>query len=177
MSVALHVATVAVAVLTVGYTARADFDKYSIFTVGVFKRVKRHPVQNTGHECSGLHCDAVVEDGEQRRRFKEIVVAGCPVIRYGGGSLYYCEEHVSFEFRQGEVTKTTTQRLAEPILAAFVGFVDWKTTPDHERQESTPFDDVVTTASTGLDLACVGLLVLCAAAVMHSIHSLDDVRT
>jgi len=69
-------------VLSVGllaiYTVRADFSRYSIFTAGVFKRVSRTVVE-TENECEEELCERTVSPGEERRWFKEIVVAGMPV--------------------------------------------------------------------------------------------------
>jgi len=79
------------------YASRADFSRYSVFTVGRFNRLRRSSVEREGRECRD--CEEEIEIGEERHYFKEIVVLGASVFRYGGGKAYYCHDHASFEIR------------------------------------------------------------------------------
>jgi len=119
------------------YISRADFERYSIATVGVFKTVDRHTAEG-GDECSYGDCTDGTENGERRVAVKEYVVLGCPVYRRAGAVNRYCPTHSSFEFRQqepdGDTTdaNTTTQRTSKTELShsAFSGTEFSSTTSD-----------------------------------------------
>lgn len=159
------------------YIFRADFEKYSIFTTGVFKRVSREVVE-TDHECHDTYCEATVSPGERRRWYKEIVVAGMPAVRFGGGTHYYCEDHVAFEIRDGldDPRQSTVERLAMPIVEAIVAFGEWKVEPPET--EDSPLTnaqaDVTTGMTTAVDLLPAMILVLIAAAVIGVVRGVEN---
>lgn len=167
-----NVAIVGLLALGFLYLYRADFEKYSVFTVGVFKRVHRRPATETEFECSEPYCSETVVDGEKRTRYKEIVLFGCPILSYGGGTLYNCESHVSFEFTQGDHT-TTTERLQETIVSAIVGFAEWQTIPDVEKPNKSAFDDAVKATSATADVASVALIILPIVGMMAVLRKLE----
>ena len=115
------VAMLAVVAVVGGYAVRADFATYSVFTVGVFKRLDRAAADG-GQEC--VKCESEVQSGERRRYYKEIVVAGMPTVRYAVGDSYYCGDHSSFEFRQGEGSGDV-RRLSDTLTEALVQFAAW----------------------------------------------------
>lgn len=169
----LEWAALSVGLLAV-YTYRADFEKYSIFTTGVFKRVSREVVE-TEHECHDTHCEATVSPGERRRWYKEIVVGGMPAIRFGGGAHYYCENHVAFEIRNdlNDPRRSTVERLAMPIAEAIVAFAEWKVEPPET--EDSPLTDaqtnVTASMSSAVSLVPVLLLVLVCALVIGAVKN------
>lgn len=166
-----NVAIVGLLALGFLYLYRADFEKYSVFTVGVFKRVYRSPARETEFECSERYCSETVVDGEKRTRYKEIVLFGCPILSYGGGTLYNCESHVSFEFTQGDHT-TTTERLQETIVSAIVGFAEWQTIPEVEKPNKSAFDDAMKATSATADLAGVALLIVAIVVITPPVRAL-----
>ena len=114
-------AMLAVVAVVGGYVVRADFATYSVFTVGVFKRLDRAAADG-GQEC--VECESEFQSGERRRYYKEIVVAGMPTVRYAVGESYYCGDHTSFEFRQGEGSGDV-RRLSDTLTEAGVQFAVW----------------------------------------------------
>lgn len=151
------------------YTFRADFTRYSIFTVGVFRRVSRRSAE-TDCECIETFCDQTVSPGERRRWFREIVVAGMPVVRYGGGVHYYCEDHAAFEVLDelDSPTPGTAERLAISVFAAFGEFLT--ALPEPESELDDPYENVTANMSTALDLIPVLLIVFVAVTVVSLVN-------
>lgn len=165
----IQMAVAVVATLSL-YSYRADFSKYSIFTVGVFKRLDRVVIETSDYECAEFHCEEQTDVAERRRFFKEIVVAGMPVLRYDKGEAHYCEDHVSFEVvdELDNPRKSKTDRLTISLAAAIVGFTEWKT--EMEPDQDDPLSDVQSVSSGFADafaLMPIILMVLCAAVVMN----------
>ena len=154
------------------YTYKADFEKYSIFTTGVFKRISREVVE-TEYECHDTYCEATVSPGERRRWYKEIVVAGMPAVRFGGGTHYYCEDHVAFKIRNDldNPRQSTVERLAMPVAEAIVAFADWKLDPAETKdsQFANAQADVTTGITSAVSLVPVMLLVVVAAVVIGTV--------
>jgi len=147
------------------YTVRADFSRYSIFTAGVFKRVSRKVVE-TEKECEESLCENTVFPGEERRWFKEIVVAGMPVARYSGGVHYYCEDHVAFEVI-GDLENPPTPKTERLAISLFEAVGEFLTTlPDSKSENEDPFRNVTTSTASALDLMPVVLLILVAALIL-----------
>jgi len=155
----LQAAAVALAVLS-AYGYRADFAKYSIGTVGVFKRVDRRVVEPGDFECAD--CEGHTDSAERRTYFKEIVVAGMPLLRYDKGRSMYCEAHMSFESLQagGEPQTSQIERLAVPIAEAVATFMTWDVS---ETVDDSEFSDVVDNVNAGLSLIPIAITVLLAA--------------
>jgi len=170
---------VGVAVITLAllasYSWRADFEHYSILTTGSFKRVHRRAATDTDHECADLYCERQVADGERRWATKEIVVAGCPVIRYDTTTAYYCEDHISFEFQQQEQEPTTVTRLAMALGVALIEFIDWFQGADEvlPRGQST-FDDAIDATGSAMSLASVTFLILFIALLLPAVKAFKN---
>lgn len=158
-------------VLFAAYLYRADFAKYSIFTVGVFKRVTRKRSES-GVACTESLCENEVSSGEVRIASKEIVVAGCVMLRYGSVENHYCSDHTSFEFRRMDFKPSTVEKLNETVIQAIVHFSTWVQLPAEEREDST-FNDVTTATQSAFDLAGVAVIVLIAAAMISIINALS----
>lgn len=148
---------VPVALVGVAYLWRADFAHYSIFTVGVFKRVTRYKSHNQNRECSELDCGLGTKDGEIRKGRKEIVLLGCPIRRTDTVTNVYCPEHTSFEFQEGQYQETTTRRVAKTVLTGLAHAGQFKPAP---KDDDSPFDNAVQGVSAGFDLIPVLLLVI-----------------
>jgi len=150
------------------YAWRADFSRYSIFTVGVFKRVTRSPVESE-EECEEYYCENTVSPGEKRRSFKEIVVAGIVVVQYGGGTHHYCPDHASFEASEGidETPGTIVERLSHPAAKLIIA-LDKRTpeTVDEANARDAP-RNIASTTSDVVSLAPVIIIVLIASAMMR----------
>jgi len=154
------------------YLYRADFSHYSIFTVGVHKRLHRYKARNTDTECYASMCDRTVVEGEIRKACKEIVVFGCPVLRYDTATNYYCDSHGSFEYQQGNYSVTSTERLATTITSGIMACAAFK--GGFEDTEDSAFKDVQTSMGDGLGLAPVALLVLMTAIIIAPIAKLQE---
>lgn len=155
---------------------RADFQRYSIFTVGVFKRIDRSVAG--AHECAALDCDADPDVTERREWFREIVVAGVPLVRYGGGVHHYCDRHVSFELR-GELDEApapTTERLkvsiAEAAVTAITGPAAVDEAVKQDREHTNPYEDALAGVGSALSLAPIALLVLVTAVLLYPVQKL-----
>lgn len=166
-----------------GYGWRADFERYSIFTVGVFKRVKREAVEPGEFECADTMCSATTERAEKRRYYKEIVVAAFPVLRYGGGTSYYCEDHYSFEFIQhlDEDGWQTTDRVHQRLGMAAIEAILWLIGEtgqvqglEDESEFSNASSDVTTGMSDAMSLMPVVFLVLIAAVILGATNRVID---
>lgn len=160
------------------YIYRADFEKYSIFTTGVFRRVSRRVVE-TGEVCDDLYCETIVAPGERRRWYKEIVIAGMPVIRFGGGTHYYCEDHVAFDIRNDldEPYKPTVERLGISLAEGIVGFAKWEL--DTTKTDDNPLKNAQTNVVSGMGAAVqlipVVILVLITALMISFVRRVGDV--
>ena len=150
------------------YTYRADFARYSIFTVGVFKRVERRAVEGVEYECADPMCEAHTDVAERRRWFKEIVVAGMPVAGYGGGTAHYCEDHVAFEILDelDNPTKTRTERLKVTLLEGIVAFLAFELEPREDSDLANASDDLVSGVGDAMSLLPVVFVVLIAVIFM-----------
>lgn len=169
MTDAPTVAALAALAIVVAYWWRGDFAAYSVFTVGVFKRLDRASANATGRECAELGCEVPVEAGERRRWYKDLVVAGLVLARYGGGEAVYCAQHTSFEFRHTwePDDPTATQRLATTLTEGVVELVAWRA----ERRESRgPFEDVAATTGSVFSLLPILLVVLVTALMMAAVN-------
>jgi len=160
---------VLVALVLIAYLWRADFDTYSVFTVGVFKRVTRYKSHNQNRECSKLDCESGTKEGEIRKGWKEIVLFGCPIRRTDSVTNAYCPDHTSFEFQEGEYRETTTRRVAETVLTGLAHAGQLK--PETKEDES-PFDGAVNTTSACFDLIPMLLLVIIIAACVGAAKTL-----
>jgi len=87
-----------IAVLGILYLWRVDFQSYSVFTVGTFKKVYRYESADQTAECSENLCESGCLEGEIRKATKEVVIFGCPIIRQTTAVNHYCPDHTSFEF-------------------------------------------------------------------------------
>jgi len=135
------------------YLYKADFAQYSIFTIGVFKRVYRFEWHSEPCSVDGCTDSSV----ELREATKEIVLFGCPVLRHGSVTNAYCDDHASFEYREGLYHKPTTKQVRESIEQAALSFVEWQITPPDEQD---PFEKTVRTTNGALSLLPVVVLVL-----------------
>jgi hypothetical protein len=161
------------AILLLVYLYRADFEKYSIFTVGVYKRVTHAAAEDTDVDCYRVHCESTVTNGEVRRRYKEIVIAGCPIVRYGGGASYHCQDHTSWEFSKLDDVEDDTRELSESILSAFVSFLQFVQAgqlelPDEDESE---FANATSSVGTAMNLAGPVLLILIAAVILKLVNA------
>lgn len=145
-------AVVLLALAVYVYVTRADFERYSIFSVGRAKRI--HRLKAGMGECA--ECGESVEAGEHRVAATEYVVAGFPVFRRQDSRNTYCGEHVSFEFKR--------QLDDEPggLTQAAAKVVAWFSTDAEPAQahKQTQFSNVTAGVSDALRLAPVALLVL-----------------
>lgn len=144
------------------YLWRADFQQYSVFTVGVFRRVHRYRA-TTDSECTDTYCDHDVVDGEARKATKEVVVFGCPLFRHNTVVNHYCPDHTSFEYRQGEFAVTRTEQVKQTVIAGISAFAEWEV---QRQQNKRPFDDVQTGTGTAVSLLPVAFLIVIAASII-----------
>jgi len=145
------------------YTVRANFAHYSIFTVGVYKRLYRYKVTNEETECEENYCDRTVMEGEARKATKELVICGCPLLRYNTVTNYYCDSHGSLEYQRGEYRETTTERLSTTLLAGLAACVESR----HEKQSEKPdFANATTAVSDTWSLIPVAFVVVIVAIVV-----------
>lgn len=147
----------------VAYAIRSDFAHYSIFTVGVYKRLYRYKARNKDVDCEESYCDRTVVEGETRKACKEIVVLGCPLLRYNTVTNHYCDSHGSLEYRRGEYRETNTERLAETLLGGLAECIEWK---HEQQQEKSAFSNATATTSDVFTLLSVGIVVLVATIVL-----------
>ena len=163
-----ELALLAVAVSLSLYAYRADFQRYSIFCYGVYKRVDRRVVE-TDRECHEDYCEQNVAPGEARRWYKEIVVLGMPVVKYGGGTHYYCADHVAFELYGTDLVpeKSTPEKLTITLVEGIGEYLIDTAEPD----DDTPFDDVTTGVHDALSLVPVVLIVLIGAMIISLVKS------
>lgn len=154
------------------YTVRSDFSRYSIFTAGVFKRASRKVVE-TEKECEESLCENTVSPGEERRWFKEIVVAGMPVARYGRGVHYYCEDHVAFKVI-GDLENPPTPKRERLAISLFEPLGEFVTTlPETKKDDNDLFRNVTTSIFSALELMPVVLLVLVAALLLSIVKGVS----
>ena len=156
-----------IAVLGILYLWRVDFQSYSVFTVGTFKKVYRYESTDQTAECSENLCESGCLEGEIRKATKEVVIFGCPVIRQTTAVNSYCPDHTSFEFEQGEYSVTTTERVKESVLSAIISLGTLKFEPQSEseltKSQKTASNDVAAAMGDAFSLLPVLVLVLCAA--------------
>lgn len=164
-----ELAAVAIVVLVAGYLYAGDFERYSIFTVGVFQRVTHEPAALDGHECREHWCEVDDVDGERRLWFKEIVLLGVPVASYGGGEAYYCDDHAHVSIQRGEFKETRS--VSDSVIWAVV-WVAEKFATDVETPEESEFDSVQNDITGGIGdamtLIPIAVLVISAAVIMKS---------
>lgn len=164
------------AVLSAYY--RADFQQYSVFTVGAFRRVSRSVVTGSEYECVDDYCDATVETAERRRWYKEIVVFGMVLVRYDGGEHHYCEDHASFEVRNDwdEPTRARTQRIALTAAELIGEFASAMPDDFGKSKNDDPLGNanasVAAGVSSALSLLPIVFLVLVAAVAMRGMKQL-----
>lgn len=162
----------AIAVVVLAHIYLGDFERYAIYSVGVFKRVAHEPVTLKDSECCEHWCDVDAGDGEHRRWFKEIVLAGVPIATYGGGETYYCINHADAEIQLGLYEGTTRAR--DRLVWALI-WVAERFATDAEVPEESEFDafasDMTTAAGTALQLLPVACLILFAALLMSWFHT------
>jgi len=138
----IELAAVTISVLApAGYAYRADFARYSVFTVGVFERVERATVDPTTTD--GIDDNA--ELAERRRYWREVVVAGMPTLRYDRGVSHYSGDAVSFETQQ-TAESSDTEELPTTLAHAVVDFTAWVlggdvATDDFDVDDDSPFVD------------------------------------
>jgi hypothetical protein len=163
------VAVTVVAVLSVVYLYTGDFERYSVFTVGVFQRVSHEPASLDGHECREHWCDVESEAGERRRWFKEIVFFGVPLASYGGGEGYYCGDHAHVGIQTGEFEES--QSVPDSVLWAIV-WVAEKFATDVDAPEESEFggvqNDISGSMGDAMALIPVALLVMTGALIVKS---------
>lgn len=169
-SLSVYIAGGAVVFLCL-YLYAGDFERYSMFCVGVFRRVKHEPAEIDGHECRETWCETTPGDGEHRQWFKEIVLLGVPVASYGGGSAYYCGDHADVTIQEGDYEETRS--VPDSVIWAIVWVVE-KIGTDVEAPEDSEFKSVQSNVTTGVGdamaLAPVLLLVLIAAGVLGAVN-------
>ena len=166
----IQITAVTVAVLSL-YSYRADFSRYSIFTFGVFKRLDRVVVEDAEYECAEIHCETSTEVSERRRYYKEIVVAGMPLLPFDKGESYYCEDHVSFEALEllDNPKRTRSEKVGSSILVGLVAFLEWFAEPI-EVEEDDAFEDVTASFGDVLSLIPVVLMVLLVASIIGAMQ-------
>lgn len=169
MSTLPAIVGVGAVVFLAAYLYAGDFQRYSIFTVGVFQRVTHEPAALGGHECREHWCDIDGGDGERRRWFKQIVVLGVPVASYGGGEAHYCDEHAHVRIQTGEFEESRT--VSDSIIWAIV-WVAEKFATDVESPDDSEFNSVQNDLSGSVGdvmaLVPVALLVLTGAVILKS---------
>lgn len=150
-----------------------DFERYSIFTVGVFQRVTHQPAALDSHECREHWCEVDGGDGERRLWFKQIVLFGIPVASYGGGEGYYCDGHAHVGIQTGEFEEAKS--VPDSVIWAIVWVVERFAT-DTGRPDESEFDSVQTEVTSGFDgvvtLLPVAVLVIVAAPILAAVS--DD---
>ena len=161
-----------VALFVVFVYLRSDYAHYSIFTVGVFKRVSRRP-NTTENECEESYCEHSVTDGETRIAYKEIVFCGVAIVRFGGVENHYCQDHTSLEFRQGEFAKPTVERLQESILSGFLSFSVFMQNSLDEDTEADPFNQATQATQNAFDLMGVAFIVLILAVMISAVKGVS----
>jgi len=163
------IAAVGVVVFVVAYLYAGDFERYSIFTVGVFQRVTHEPAALDGHECREHWCDIDDVDGERRLWFKQIVVLGVPIASYGGGEAYYCDEHAHVGIQTGEFEEA--RGVSDSVVWAIV-WVAEKFATDVESPDESEFEgvqnDITGSVGDAMALVPVALLVLTGAVILKS---------
>jgi len=163
-----ELAALAIVFLLVGYLYAGDFEKYSMFTVGVFQRVTHEPAALEGHKCREYWCDVDNVDGERRLWFKEIVLLGVPMASYGGGEAYYCDEHAHVSIQRGEFEETRS--VSDSVVWAMV-WVAEKFATDVETPEESEFGSVQDNFTGGMGDAMtflIAVLVITASVIMKS---------
>jgi len=163
----------------VGYGLRADFAKYSLFTVGVFERLTR---AHSEADQACMECDSQLDgDGEVRTYYKEIVVAGMAVVRYDTGRSYYCHDHRSFELAHGEAgEQEATSRLPQSVVVGFARFTLWVFDAeegvdinDDDSEFSDVTENVTSTASAVIGLVPVAILIVTASLVINAVNAIE----
>jgi len=145
------------------YSLRADFAHYSIFTVGVYKRLYRYKVTNEETECEEDYCDRELVEGEARKATKELVILGCPVTRYNTVTNYYCDSHGSLEYQRGEYRETRTEKLTTTLLTGLAECVDSR---QQKRTDKPDFAHATTAVGDAWSLIPVAFVVVIAAIVV-----------
>lgn len=168
-----------VPVLFALYLWGADFQYYSVWSVGVYNRVHRYRAVDQTAECTATGCDSGVLEGEIRKARKELVVAGFPVFYYDSVTNRYCPEHTSFEYRQGEYGQTWTVKTTQTIMGAIKRFFALTTmtvdTNDGSGVDHVT-DDLSGTVGTSFNLLGVTFLVAFAAVCIGIVNGLGGNR-
>jgi len=166
----------AVGLLVGLYLYRADFQRYSIGTVGVFKRFEQSAVTGGDMDSVDMQCIECGKDlvtAERRRYWKEIVVFGAAVWRREVGESFYCEDHVSFEL-SGDLANADhiyAERLPVSIANAVVGFATMNHELDVEDESAFASTEEVTSGiAPALNLIPVMIIVLTAGLVLGVIR-------
>jgi hypothetical protein len=151
-----------VCVLAAGVLMRGDYEKYSVFSIGEYRRLHRRSVREENRSCRD--CESDIEIGEHRRYYKAIVVAGVEVVRYGGGTATYCYDHADVGFRS-EIQPVETFAQYPLWLDFLVGIFELFSTPGQteslsESEFDNATDDIVASTSDALTLAPTVFLVL-----------------
>ena len=162
-------AAIGIVVFLVAYLYTGNFERYSIFTVGVFQRVTHEPAALEGHECREHWCEVDDTDGERRVWFKEIVLLGVPVASYGGGEAYYCDDHAHVGIQTGEFEESRS--VPDSVIWALV-WVGEKFSTDAEMPEDSEFGSVQNNVTGGIGdaitLIPIAVLVITASVIMKS---------
>jgi hypothetical protein len=157
-------------VASAGWLYSGDWEKYSLATIGIFKRLERS--DGTG-EC--IDCGSHTDEGELRRWYKEWVAFGVPIYSSESGTHVYCEDHATFDWLHstdagdGDWLTDIAIRFIELTASLFIFlFDDWdKESFEVEHDyEQEPFDDAVNVTASVFDLMSVAFLVMLAALVM-----------
>ena len=159
--------------LTAVFAYASDFERYSIFTVGVFRRVTHEPADLKGHECREHWCEVDDVNGEHRVWFKEIVLLGVPLASYGGGEGYYCDDHAHVGIQTGEFEESRS--VPDSVVWALVWVVE-KFSTDAELPKESEFETVQTDLTRGvgdaINLLPVVFLVVFAAVSIKMVRAL-----
>jgi hypothetical protein len=162
------------------YLWGADFQYYSVWSVGVYKRVHRYRATDQTAACTATDCESGVLEGEIRKARKELVVAGFPVFYYDSVTNRYCPEHTSFEYRQGEYGQTWTVKTTQTIMGAIERFCALKTTVAVDTDDTSEIDhvtdDLSGTVGSSFNLLGVAFLVAFAAVCIGIVNGLGGNR-
>lgn len=150
------------------YALLVDVDRYGILTVGRFRCLERTVVTGRDVECVEHLCERTTPTAERRRWFREVVVLGMPVARYGGGTHHYCEDHAAWEVR--DEWDDPVRPLADQLMAVAADFLIGLSkmspaTPRGPRHERV-MKDTASTAGAVFSFGPIVVMVICAAFVM-----------
>lgn len=146
-----------VAVLTLsGYGYLADFERYSVFCVGVERRVSRAHVEGE-YEC--IDCEEETSEAERVRWYRELVLFGAPLHQLVDGDHYYCEDHASADYHLHDIPTVDETPWYWAFLEALFE-------PSTSIEEDSEFQNVTTSVGAAFHLIPVALLVLIAAMII-----------